>query len=439
VDEVNDAETPATWQGDVWDFTTQEYLVVEDFESYDSAENQIWYAWKDGLGYGTPDVPPYYAGNGTGAAVGHENTPSYTEETIVHGGKQSMPFSYNNTGGAASSEAELTLTPAQDWTDWTAHGIQTLSLWFYGDVASTPGQLYVKINGVQVDYDGDASNLTRATWRPWNIDLTSIGTDLTSITSLAIGVQDAGAVGVLLLDDIRLYPYPRELIMPAEPDAANLVGYWPLNGDYQDASGNGRHGVAVDDMGNLFIDGVSGQALDLSSGNGYVEIPGFKGVTAIDGVQQPFSISNWFKITETSGNNEMVTWGLQGDATRLTWSVNEGRLRTEHNSGNLRGNTYVNDGEWHHAALTVAEGANLRPDVTKLYVDGVEDSILSGTGSDNAYNLQPDADVCIGCRADNKTRFWPGSLDEVRIYDRVLSAEEVAGLAGNTKPVHKPF
>ena len=131
IDEVNDAETPSTWQGDIWDFTTVDSLIVEDFESYDSADNQIWYAWKDGLGYGTPDAPPYYAGNGSGAAVGDETTESFTEETIVHGGNQSMPIVYNNNkqGYLNYSEATMTLTSQRDWT---ARGVKELSLWFRG-------------------------------------------------------------------------------------------------------------------------------------------------------------------------------------------------------------------------------------------------------------------------------------------------------------------
>ncbi|MGB2864702.1 MAG: discoidin domain-containing protein [Sedimentisphaerales bacterium] len=131
VDEVNDTETPAIWQGDIWNFTTQEYLVVDDFESYDTADNQIWYAWKDGLGYGSPDVPPYFAGNGTGAAVGDETTESFTEETIVHGGNQSMPIVYNNNkqGFLTYSEATMTLISQRDWTE---RGAEELSLWFRG-------------------------------------------------------------------------------------------------------------------------------------------------------------------------------------------------------------------------------------------------------------------------------------------------------------------
>ena len=135
IDEVNDAETISTWQGNIWNFTTVDSLLVDDFESYNSADNQIWYAWKDGLGYGTPDTPPYYAGNGTGAAIGDETTASFTEETIVHGGRQSMPLVYNNNkqGYMNYSEATMTLTSQRDWM---ARGVQELSLWFRGNAAS---------------------------------------------------------------------------------------------------------------------------------------------------------------------------------------------------------------------------------------------------------------------------------------------------------------
>ena len=135
IDEVNEAETPSTWQGNIWDFTTVDSLLVEDFESYDSTDNQIWYAWKDGLGYGTPDTPPYYAGNGTGAAVGDETTESFTEETIVHGDRQSMPLVYNNNkqGYLNYSEVTMTLTSQRNWT---ASGVKELSLWFRGSPGS---------------------------------------------------------------------------------------------------------------------------------------------------------------------------------------------------------------------------------------------------------------------------------------------------------------
>ena len=240
VDEVNDAETPTIWQGDLWNFTTQEFIVVDDFEGFD-VDNPIWETWLDGLGFGVPGTPGFNPGNGTGAAVGNENSPSYMEETIVHGGNKSIPFGYNNAV-AGVSEVIRTFTPAQDWT---VHGVKTLSLWFAGDGANVPGQLYVKVNGVQIDYDGDAGNLALAGWQPWNIDLTAINTNLGNVTSLAIGIQGPGATGTLLLDDIRLYSYDRQFVTPVDPGMAGLQAHYEFEGNTNDSSGNARHGTAA--------------------------------------------------------------------------------------------------------------------------------------------------------------------------------------------------
>jgi len=131
VDEINDVNPDSPWTGNVWSFTTADFLIVDDFEDYDAGENQIWYAWKDGLGYGTPGSENYYPGNGTGSAVGWDYTPSYTEENIVHGGRQSMPLSYDNST-LKYSEAELTLTYPRNWTE---NDVNTLTLWFRGNPA----------------------------------------------------------------------------------------------------------------------------------------------------------------------------------------------------------------------------------------------------------------------------------------------------------------
>ena len=135
IDEVNNVNPDSPWIGNLWSFTTTNLLIVDDFEDYDAGDNQIWYAWKDGLGYGTPGTDPYYAGNGSGSAVGDETTASFTEETIVHGGKQSIPLFYDNNqqGKFKYSEAELTLTYLRDWTE---NGINTLTIWFRGNPAA---------------------------------------------------------------------------------------------------------------------------------------------------------------------------------------------------------------------------------------------------------------------------------------------------------------
>ena len=134
IDEFNSDQTIS--KGKVWSFTVTDFIGIDDFEDYDAGENQIWYAWKDGLGYGAPGTDPYYPGNGTGAAVGDETTASYTEDTIVHGGGKSMPVAYDNNkqGYSKYSEIELTLDAVRDWTE---EGVVELSLWFRGYPAST--------------------------------------------------------------------------------------------------------------------------------------------------------------------------------------------------------------------------------------------------------------------------------------------------------------
>jgi len=134
IDEVEDDGT--IQKGNLWSFTTADFLLIDNFEDYDAGDNQIWYAWHDGLGYGTPDTADYYAGNGTGAAIGDETTVSYTEETIIHGGTKSMPLAYDNNKQSYSkySEVEHTLTVQRDWTE---EGVAELSIWFRGYPAST--------------------------------------------------------------------------------------------------------------------------------------------------------------------------------------------------------------------------------------------------------------------------------------------------------------
>ena len=118
-------------KGLVWSFTAGNFILVDDAEDYDLGNNEIWWAWRDGIGFGAPDVPPSSPGNGTGSAIGDETTGSYTEESIVNSGSQSIPYWFNNNKAdkAKYSEAKKTLTSARDWT---LLGVKALTLSFRG-------------------------------------------------------------------------------------------------------------------------------------------------------------------------------------------------------------------------------------------------------------------------------------------------------------------
>ena len=133
IDQVN---TDATiTKGRIWRFAVADFILVDDFETYDIGNKEIWWFWKDGLGFTNHPTEPANPGNGTGAMVGDDTSPTYTENSIVHGGNQSMPYWYDNNkqGFSKYSEAGLTLT---DHRDWTEEGVAELSLWFRGNPAS---------------------------------------------------------------------------------------------------------------------------------------------------------------------------------------------------------------------------------------------------------------------------------------------------------------
>ena len=200
VDEVNDAEAIKVWQGDVWSFSTQEYLVVDDFESYtDYSPDKVFQAWIDGWGFSKDEIfPDGNPGNGTGAQVGYLDAP-FAEPTIVHGGRQSMPLTYSNAAPLTRSEAQRSFDEPQDWT---LYGAGALTVYFRGTLDNT-GQLYLKINSTKVPYNGSAGDLAVTAWKQWNIDLPS-NAGPEAVKTLTIGVSTGG--GKLYIDDIRLYP-----------------------------------------------------------------------------------------------------------------------------------------------------------------------------------------------------------------------------------------
>ncbi|MCP4259754.1 MAG: LamG domain-containing protein [Planctomycetes bacterium] len=203
IDEANNANADSPWTGPLWSFTTANFLIIDDFENYndldpaDPASNRIFNVWLDG--FDNPAV--------NGSIVGHANPP-FAEQTIVHGGLQSMPMAYDNVVG--KSEATLTLTANRDWT---VNGVNTLTIWYRGGSANAAETMYVVLNGT-AGVDNDNPNAAQAvSWTEWNIDLQAFadqGINLTNVTSITLGLGNrtnpvTGGAGMMYFDDIRLY------------------------------------------------------------------------------------------------------------------------------------------------------------------------------------------------------------------------------------------
>ncbi|MHC4704474.1 MAG: leucine-rich repeat domain-containing protein, partial [Planctomycetota bacterium] len=215
VDEVNEAESWELIPGSVWSFTTADFIVVDDFELYDdniAAGQAVFQNWLDGFGFGSRFSGPYYEGNGTGASVGYYKAP-FTEHTIVHGGRQSMPLDYNNVDIPWYSQADRTWPEPQDWT---AGGMNTLQVHFIGAAANGLGNLYLTIEDtagqVAPATNPDPNAVQAIEWQEWNIPLSGFsaeGVDVASVREMSIGVGDPDnpqpdGAGRIYLDDIRV-------------------------------------------------------------------------------------------------------------------------------------------------------------------------------------------------------------------------------------------
>jgi len=199
VDEVYPTETI---KGLVWSFETADFIIVDDFESYndidppDPNSNRIFDIWIDGFGTTT-----------NGALVGND-LPPYAEQNIVHGGAQSMPYLYDNN--LKTSEATLTLVYPHDWTE---EGVAKLSLWFRGASGNVAERMFVALNGSAVVYHDDPAVTQMTGWKEWIIDLQAFadqGVNLANVNTITIGFGTknspaAGGAGQMFFDDIRLY------------------------------------------------------------------------------------------------------------------------------------------------------------------------------------------------------------------------------------------
>ncbi|MCX8239896.1 MAG: hypothetical protein OSB05_13835, partial [Akkermansiaceae bacterium] len=112
-------------------------------------------------------------------------------------------------------------------------------------------------------------------------------------------------------------------------------------------------------------------------------------------------------------------------------------IRVEVNGGYIVGSTVVIDNTWHHVAMTWEDDGT--PDVTDvlLYVDGVLETI--SISLDEVIHTDTANGMDLAISDDHSQREWNGWLDDVRIYDEVLSAAKILELATRTSILLSAF
>ncbi|HEW79854.1 MAG TPA: hypothetical protein ENH34_07835 [Phycisphaerales bacterium] len=237
----------------------------------------------------------------------------------------------------------------------------------------------------------------------------------------------------------------------------NLVGWWRLNdgsgSTAVDSSVNGYTGTLMGEPN--WVSGKVDGALDFNGVSDYVVVTGCYGVLG----NGPAASTTWIKAPASMAGDwfrDIVTWGtnVNSDVGRWELTLNYGRPFLGMAGGFVKVDRIIADDEWHHLAVVLPDpdGDPTTNDATmgdiQLYIDGVlqfvnanqPTKVVNIHGPDDANGIFND--VYIGWYAEGKTTaYWLGLIDEVRIYDRALSANEIAEvmeyagqLAGNPFP-----
>lgn len=207
----------------------------------------------------------------------------------------------------------------------------------------------------------------------------------------------------------------------AEP---NLVGHWKLDGNANDSAG-GNHGTLIGDP-TWANDPQRGWCLDFDGDGDHIDVGDDSSLT----FSEQITVACWIQVRAFDRNwNAVVT---KGDDWVLARTRDDNRVAflclgltgggwPEVYSGD------VNDGQWHHLA-GVYDGAKLC-----LYQDGdcVDSKSLHGLINRKWSR------VLIGENGQAPDRYWNGLIDDVRLYSRALSAEEI-GVLADLEPVPAP-
>jgi len=213
---------------------------------------------------------------------------------------------------------------------------------------------------------------------------------------------------------------------------ANPTAYWTLN----ETSGT----TAADSVGSYdgtlinfpaddsqWVSGKFAGALNFDGTNDHVDITGYNGVT--DGDSR--TCTAWIK-TASSQQGQILSWGTSADGQKWMFRTeSDGTFGVGVWGGYIKTSQAINDGQWHHVAAVLLDDGS--PDLSEiqLYIDGV---LETSPYVSNSRLIQTSAleSVLIGTRLDSDgvtyVQQFQGLIDDVRIYERALSAEEIQQL-----------
>ncbi len=198
-----------------------------------------------------------------------------------------------------------------------------------------------------------------------------------------------------------------------------LVANYKMEGNARDFGGRNFHGTASG--GVTYTTGrVDGLAATFNGSNGSIRVPAT--------VERNFTVACWVKTTATAGGPQwyngmgLIDAEVPGVAKDFGLAMVGGKAAfgVGQNDLTITSAATINDGAWHHVAATLDTGNG----AMRLYVDGLLSA--SGTGPTSARTAP--STFTLGSIA-GANGFLNGSLDEARLYNKILAVDEIARLA----------
>ncbi len=389
-----------------------DYVIVNDSDSLDTANGLTVSAWI----YDSNDGQQRHS-------INKDNT-SQRNWIIRRQTDTTGNYHMWNSGGTLRQ-----FVPANSWK---------INEWFHvvftAAVSGSTINLEVFINGVSVGTDSFA------------------GTALQTGTSrMHMGIDaPGGSEKRQRLDDVRVY---NRAVSAAEAKQIynesagakinvstatgslndGLVGYWSFNGP--DVTDTAIYDRSPSGVNSYFVNsatstaktpGVIGQALNFNGVNNFASL--------LTDFSEPsnLTLSIWFKTTSTASKNALFGQANVQPPTGASsfvpplWVLSDGRVRAElwtGGAGQIYSSSGYNDGHWHMATLVATTT------MQSLYVDGEYVGSRSGTLSQSWWVSSTIGAAYVNSReSQSGWGYFNGSIDEVRFYNRALSAAEIKRL-----------
>jgi hypothetical protein len=196
---------------------------------------------------------------------------------------------------------------------------------------------------------------------------------------------------------------------------SDIRGWWKFDGTTVDSSGNGNSGTLVGSPG--YSTGQTGAAISLNGTNQYVSVAESSSLEITDNLTVAF----WINPSSSSLSDPRVVekaycWEIKLNNGQPQFAADDGRYALMSN--------VVSPGTWVHVAFTFSTTNGV-----KAYLNGSAVSLSANTFSSPGGALPTGSfGFLLGVYSDGTNSFFPGRIDEVRVYNRILSDSEISAI-----------